>query len=246
MPDIYKCRNENFKTITLLFVLQVFLGVLPVILLLCYIFLDLYQNPIIGYIFIGVIVIGSVLNITVAKRYNVLLSGFKGEKRLMKAVKKLGSNYAVYANLPVRYKKNRSEIDLLIIGEDYLMIIEAKNHSGYINGKHKDEHWIQRKVYRDGKTTETEMQNPLKQMRRQRDIIKSILQSNGLDQWVETVLYFSSNAVHLYLDLFDSDNVCSSEKELLGFVRSYKPMKPTDPEIIAKTKELFRNMYLDK
>ncbi len=242
MPDIYKYGNENFKTITVLFILQVILGVLPVLLLLAFICFSLYENAVIGYVFIGIILACAILNITLAKRYNVLLSGFRGEKRLMRAVKKLGSNYAVFANMPVRYKKNRSEIDLLIIGEDFLMIIEAKNHSGYISGKHKDEYWTQRKIYRDGKQTETMMQNPLRQMRRQRDIMKSILHSNGLDQWVETALYFSSS-VHLYLDLFDSDNVCSSEKELLEFVRTYKPSKPTDHETIRKTKELFKKMY---
>lgn len=242
MPDIYKNGYDNFKKITALFVLQVILGILPVILLLAYIFFELYTYHVIGYIFIAIILISAVLNITVAKRYNVLLSGFKGEKALMKAVKKLGNEYMVFSNLPVRYKKNRSEIDLLVISPTYVLIVEVKNHSGYISGKHKDERWIQRKVYRDGKTTEMEMQNPLKQLRRQRDIIKSILQSNDLDQWIETVLYFSSKSVHLYLDLYDSDNVCSSEKELLEFLREYEPPRKTDPDTLEKTKQLFKNM----
>lgn len=242
MPDIYKHGYDNFKKMTVLFVLQVILGILPVILLLIYIGFDLYQYPVIGYIFIAVILVGAITNITVAKRYNVLLSGFRGEKSLMRTVKKLGNEYMVFSNIPVRYKKNRSEIDLLIISPTYVLIIEVKNHSGYISGKHKDEKWIQRKVYRDGKTTETEMQNPLKQLRRQRDIIKSILQSNDLDQWIETVLYFSSNSVHLYLDLYDSDNVCSSEKELLEFLRTYNPPRKADPEKLAKIKQLFKEM----
>ncbi|MBQ2798854.1 MAG: NERD domain-containing protein [Ruminiclostridium sp.] len=243
MPDIYKHGCENFKKITALFVLQVILGILPVILLLIYIGFDLFKYPVIGYIFIAVILIAAISNITVAKRYNVLLSGFRGEKALMKTVRKLGSEYMVFSNLPIRYKKNRSEIDLLIISPTYLLIIEVKNHSGYISGKHKDDKWIQRKVYKDGKTTETEMQNPLRQMRRQRDIVKSILQANDLDQWIETVLYFSSNSVHLYLDLYDSDNVCSSEKELLQFLRTYNPPRKADPEKLEKIKQLFMEMH---
>ena len=242
MPDIHKHGCENFKKITFLFVLQVILGILPVILLLIYISFDLFQYPVIGYIFIAVILVGAISNITVAKRYNVLLSGFRGEKSLMRTVKKLGNEYMVFSNLPIRYKKNRSEIDLLIISPTYLLIIEVKNHSGYISGKHKDDKWIQRKVYRDGKTTETEMQNPLRQLRRQRDIVKSILQANELDQWIETVLYFSSSSVHLYLDLYDSDNVCSSEKELLEFIRTYKPPRKADPEKLEQVKKLFKEM----
>ncbi len=239
MPDIYKHGYDNFKMMSFLFVLQIILGVLPVVLLVCYICFQLYTLPALGYSFIGVMILAAGANITVTKRYNVLVSGFRGEKSLMKTVKKLGPDYTVFTNLPVRYKKNRSEIDLLILSKDYFLIVEVKNHSGYISGAHKDENWIQRKVYRDGKTTETTMQNPIKQMRRQRDIIKSILLANGIDVWIDTVLYFSAPSVHLYLDLFDTDNVCSSEKELLDFLRTYKSPKPIDSEKLEKAKEVF-------
>ena len=83
-------------------------------------------------------------------------------------------------------------------------------------------------------------------MRRQRDIIKSILRANDLDQWVDAVLYFSAPTVHLYLDLNDSDNVCSSEKELLEFLRTYHSPKPIDPGKLEKIKLLFKEMCSNK
>ena len=231
MPDIYKHGYDNFKKITVLFILQIILGVLPVVLLVIYIGFSLYSNVVLGYMFIVIMAIAAALNFTITKRYNVLLSGFKGEKSLMKTVKKLGSEYTVFANVPVRYKKNRSEIDLLVMCDRYIIIIEVKNHSGYIYGNHKDE---------------TVMTSPIRQMRRQRDIIKSILRANDLDQWVDTVLYFSAPTVHLYLDLSDSDNVCSSEKELLEFLRTYVSPKSMDPEKLEKIKVLFREMCVSK
>lgn len=246
MPDIYKHGYDNFKKITVLFILQIILGVLPVVLLVIYIGFSLYSNAVLGYTFIVIMAIAAALNFTITKRYNVLLSGFKGEKSLMKTVKKLGNEYTVFANVPVRYKKNRSEIDLLVLCERYIIIIEVKNHSGYIYGNHKDEKWTQRKIYRGGKTTETDMTNPIRQMRRQRDIIKSILRANDLDQWVDAVLYFSAPTVHLYLDLNDSDNVCSSEKELLEFLRTYHSPKPIDPGKLEKIKLLFKEMCSNK
>lgn len=246
MPDIYKHGYDNFKKITVLFILQIILGVLPVVLLVIYIGFSLYSNVVLGYMFIVIMAIAAALNFTITKRYNVLLSGFKGEKSLRKTVKKLGSEYTVFANVPVRYKKNRSEIDLLVMCDRYIIIIEVKNHSGYIYGNHKDETWTQRKIYRDGKTTETVMTSPIRQMRRQRDIIKSILRANDLDQWVDTVLYFSAPTVHLYLDLSDSDNVCSSEKELLEFLRTYVSPKSMDPEKLEKIKVLFKEMCVSK
>ena len=115
MPDIYKHGYDNFKKITVLFILQIILGVLPVVLLVIYIGFSLYSNVVLGYTFIVIMAIAAALNFTITKRYNVLLSGFKGEKSLMKTVKKRGSEYTVFANVPVRYKKNRSEIDLLVM-----------------------------------------------------------------------------------------------------------------------------------
>ena len=103
MPDIYKHGYDNFKKITVLFILQIILGVLPVVLLVIYIGFSLYSNVVLGYTFIVIMAIAAALNFTITKRYNVLLSGFKGEKSLMKTVKKLGSEYTVFANVPVRY-----------------------------------------------------------------------------------------------------------------------------------------------
>ncbi len=240
LPDIYKNGYENFKIMTVLFIAQILLGVLPAVLLAVFICADLYTTPVIGYIFIAVMIVGGVANIIISKRYNVLLSGFRGEKSLMRAIKKLGSGYTAFVNLPIKYKKNRSEIDYLLICGDYILIIEVKNHSGKIYGKHKDDQWLQKKIYRDGKTTETYIQNPLKQLRRQRDILKCILAANGHDCWVDTMLYFSSPQVRLYLDLFDNDNVCSSEKELMEFLTTHHSQKPVNPEELEQIKQILK------
>ena len=80
MPDIYKHGYDNFKKITVLFILQIILGVLPVVLLVIYIGFSLYSNVVLGYTFIVIMAIAAALNFSITKRYNVLLSGFKGEE----------------------------------------------------------------------------------------------------------------------------------------------------------------------
>ena len=99
MPDIYKHGYDNFKKITVLFILQIILGVLPFVLLVVYIGFSLYSNAVLGYVFIAVMAVTAAANFTITKRYNVLLSGFKGEKSLMKTVKKLGGEYTVFAKI---------------------------------------------------------------------------------------------------------------------------------------------------
>ena len=66
------------------------------------------------------------------------------------------------------------------------------------------------------------MDNPIKQMRRQRDIVKSILSAAGEDVWIDSVLYFSSPNARLKLSLRENDYVCSESAELLEFLRGYE------------------------
>lgn len=197
------------------------MGVMPVLLLIFFVWKKLYNTPITATVFIVLIFLCNTAYMILARHYAILNSGVRGEKDLFRTVKKLHGTNFVFHNLPVRYKKGRSELDLLIINHSGVIIIEVKNHSGTICGSWKDEKWIQRKHYRDGKVTETPMDNPIKQMRRQRDIVKSILAAAGEDIWIDTVLYFSSPNARLKLTLRENDYVCCESKELLKFLRSY-------------------------
>lgn len=222
MNKVIRGRNANNKKVVGLFVAQVIVGVMPVLLLIAFVAFQLYDNPIIAAVFIALILLCNVAYAILGRRYYVLYSGVKGEKRLYRAVKRISGNNYIFRNLPVRYKRGRSELDLLIIRHTGIIIVEVKNHSGTISGGWKSDKWIQRKFYRDGKNTQQEMDNPIKQMRRQRDIVKSILNASGESVWVDTVLYFSSPNAKLRLSLRENDYVCSSEAELLSFLEEYK------------------------
>lgn len=133
----------------------------------------------------------------------------------------LDGNNIIFRNLPVRYKRGRSELDMLIISHRGIIIVEAKNHSGSIHGSWKADKWEQRKYYKKGQTTTQEMDNPIKQMRRQRDIVKSILSAAGEEVWIDTLLYFSNSSAKLKLNLRENDYVCQGTKELLAFLNGY-------------------------
>ena len=110
-----------------------------------------------------------------------------------------------------------------------MLIIEVKNHSGVISGSTTDEKWIQRKYYRKGKTIEIEMENPLKQIKRQREILKSILRANDLDVWMDSILFFSGNP-GLRLKIDGDISIASSENELIGLINEYRAKNPPTAE----------------
>lgn len=236
MNKVYKGKNKNMKKIPALFVCQVILGLLPFLLLIAFLVFKLYENyMILGYVFIALMVVSALLNFLATRRYNILLSGVRGERSLLKTVKKLKGNYTAFTNIPVRYKRGCSEIDLLLVGEKGIITVEVKNHSGMISGDSCDNTWTQHKVYRDGKMTEATMDNPIKQMRRQREILKSIFRANGLtDVWIDSVLYFSCDHVRLRLNLKPCDIVFSTEKELVKYVESYESKRTLTKEETEK------------
>ena len=222
MNKIIRCKNANNKKIAVLLVLQVFFGVAPVLLLISFVIFRMYETKALAIVIIGLIFLCNAAYMILARRYNILNSGRSGEKNLYKAVKKLEGNNIIFVNLPIRYKRGRSEVDMLIISPKGVVIIEVKNHSGTISGNWRAEKWVQQKFYRNGKTTSVEMDNPIKQMRRQRDIVKSIFNAAGEDVWVDTVLYFSNPSVRLKLNLRENDYVCLGTRELMRFLSEYK------------------------
>lgn len=241
MLRIYKNKNPNIRKMSFLFVFQVITGIIPVILFVVYALSLEEKNIWLGIFFISAILFSFAGYVVAGRRYNVLISGYRGEKSLIGTAKKLKGDYVVFTNLPVRYKKNRSEIDLLIIWESGLLIVEVKNHSGVIIGKSSSETWIQRKYYRKGKTVEITMDNPFTQIKRQREILKSILRSNGVDVWVDCVLFFSGMA-SLRLNLSGNDNVVGSENELVGFILNYESKSPLSKEEIGRITEILNGL----
>lgn len=240
MKNVYRGRNKNNKRVAALFVAQVIMGMMPVLMLIAFVFLNLYRYPFLAAVVIVLIFLCNVAYMMLARRYGVLNSGVQGERQLFKTVKRLSGQNIIFRNLPVRYKRGRSELDMLVISNKGVIIIEVKNHSGTISGSWKDEKWIQRKFYRDGKTTQTDMDNPIKQMRRQRDIVKSILNSEGENVWIDTVLYFSSPNAKLKLSLRENDYVCSSDGELLNFLEEYDSGTEISAEKMTKIAEIMK------
>jgi hypothetical protein len=251
MIKLHKNKNPNFKKLSMLFAFQVVTGALPAILFAVYAIyvrqleeLDDYEVWV-GILFMSIILLLFAGYIVAARRYNVLVSGFRGERLLVKTAKKLMGDYTVFTNLPIRYRNNRSELDLLIVGENRVLIIEVKNHSGVIIGSESDETWVQRKYYRKGRTTETEMKNPFKQIKRQREILKSILRSQGFDVWIDSILFFSGEP-GLRLRVNNDISVASSENELIAQINDYKTKNPPTAEQCAEIVKILREMKSGK
>lgn len=243
---INKSKNTNKRAAGVLFVLQVVFGTLPAVVLVIFALQSMYdgqQHYIWAYICAAAIILCGFAYIILSRKFNIIYSGLKGEKLLSKIARKHKNNYNIFLNLPIRYKRNRSEIDMLMVSENGILIVEVKNHSGTIVGSDKDEMWCQYKHYKDGRSTESEMKNPVKQISRQRDILKNILRSNGYDVWIDGVVYFSNPMVRLKLGLTGvNSNVVSGENELNKFIDNYNPSRKLSKSDVEEIVAILRKM----
>ena len=78
MNKIIRGRNVNTKKVKALFIAQVVMGVMPVLLLVLFVWKQLYHTPVIAVIFIVLIFLCNVAYAVLARNYAVLYSGVKG------------------------------------------------------------------------------------------------------------------------------------------------------------------------
>jgi hypothetical protein len=241
---IFRNKSPYYRTLMVLSASRIVLCVLPLFVLVFALWRrgsEFYEE---GIAFALLVIVIVVTYAALSRRYRILLSGHNGERALYKIIRHIrwSGNCAVFTNLPVMYRKSHSEIDMLLIGERGILIIEVKNHSGAITGGEDDDFWVQRKKFREGKSTEKKMLNPLIQLKRQRGIIKGLLQENGMNIWVENVLFFSNPGVKLKLKLSDKNHAFSCKSELVEFVNTMNPNKPLSRRESDRIISLVRRM----
>jgi len=241
---IYKNKNPLSRKLRFITAARIALVVLPVFVLV-FLLRRIGSENYIETAGFAVTILGMVIAYAgLSRHYRILLSGHNGERALFKIIRHIRHDgyYAVFTNLPVICKKNRSEIDMLLVGERGIIIIEVKNHSGIIIGNSSDDFWLQRKKFSGGKSAEKKMLNPLIQLRRQRGIIKSLLREQGLDVWVENLLYFSNPSAKLRLNLGRNSRVFSERAELINFINKMKSEKQLTKKECGRVIKFFRKM----
>lgn len=79
-----------------------------------------------------------------------------------------------------------AECDILVVNTNGIFIFEVKNFSGSLFGYETDDIWEKVKESDSGNLYSKEIKNPIKQVRRQRWLLKKLLGSYGIyDFWID-------------------------------------------------------------
>ena len=93
-------------------------------------------------------------------------------------------------NITVTFDGKQAEFDDVIINSTGVYIIEVKNYSGELFGDEDDYEWIKNKMTPGGQFYQKTVKNPIKQVKRQVNILSQYLQNNGINAWIKGYVFF--------------------------------------------------------
>ena len=93
-------------------------------------------------------------------------------------------------NITVTFDGKQAEFDDVIINSTGVYIIEVKNYSGELFGDEDDYEWIKNKMTPGGQFYQKTVKNPIKQVKRQVNVLSQYLQNNGINAWIRGYVFF--------------------------------------------------------
>ena len=152
-----------------------------------------------GCILLTVLVVYLSDNVSKHNETDILVSGMHGERIATEVLATLPDGYTVFQDVIVAYDNKKSEIDNIVVGRSGVFVVEVKNHNGHIEGDLRDIYWTQHKIGRGGTPYTNEMYNPVKQVGTQIYCLANYLRQNGVNTYIEGMVYFTNNTCFLSL-----------------------------------------------
>lgn len=177
-------------------------------------------------------------------KFNTYRSGIKGEKQTISIIERLPDGYEALTSIPIQYDNQKTELDMVVIGENGVFIIETKNHKGTIYGSFDDYEFSQHKIGQKGGEYTVPMKNPIKQVKRETWIISNYLKSKNINVWIQGIVFFSNpkTTIHILTDdvlVFDAK---SGIGPLYDYITHYKPKRKLNQSQMDQIKSILMSL----
>lgn len=167
------------------------------------------------------IILGGI-NLNKAEIYK---SGLIGEITSENVLSKLPDDYYLFPSIEIEFQGRKSQIDHLVVGPTGVFIVESKNIKGDIVGSDDDNHITIHKVGVKGGEYQSTIYNPVKQVATHVYRTSSYLKEQGIDSWVQGVVYFTNPSYTVHLESKKIPVFSESEdggKELYNYILNYE------------------------
>ncbi len=153
--------------------------------------------------------------------------------------RRLSDDYTVFQNCVITLDGKSSEIDFIVVGENGIFVIEAKNRNGTIEGNYKKDRWLQHKVGYKGGSYSAEFYSPVKQVSTHIFRLAGFLRQNGIRSHIDGAVFFSNADTELEISgTMGNIPVFCREKDLIRFIN--KNDNAIHPDIIKNICEILK------
>lgn len=133
------------------------------------------------------------------QKAKALGSGLEGEIFTADIISALPETYFGVQNARIPYAGKTSELDMIVVGPTGVFIIETKNMNGTIVGNYESPQWTQKKIGQQGTPYSKTFYNPVKQVGTHVYRLANFLKSNGINVYVDSMVYFANPAAEIHL-----------------------------------------------
>jgi len=119
-------------------------------------------------------------------------SGVEGEETTATILSGLPGSYVAFLNTSITYEGRSSELDAIVVGPTGVFVIETKNLNGTIRGNYENPQWIQNKIGQKGTPYSKSFYSPVKQVGTHVWRLASLLRENGINIYVNSIVFFSN------------------------------------------------------
>jgi len=166
---------------------------------------------------------------------NSLKAGIEAEEKTMRIISRLPESYTAITNVKVAFEGKVSEMDMVVAGPTGVFVIETKSRRGDITGDADGKYLYQTKG--NFETYTTKFYNPMKQVGTHVFRLSNCLKKNGINMWVQGVVFFNADDVDL--DGYTNIPYFTDGNEMLDYIIKRVPKEPVTEEMINKTLRLF-------
>lgn len=179
------------------------------------------------------------------QKAKALESGIEGEAATAAIISALPETYFGVQNAQIPYAGKTSELDMIVVGPTGVFIIETKNMNGTIVGNYDNPQWTQKKVGQQGTPYSKSFYNPVKQVGTHVYRLANFLKSNGIDVYVDSMVYFSNPDTVIQLIGTPSQTpvysaLANGASEILGHIQNRE--QKIAPDTIIQIATLFNQL----
>ena len=176
------------------------------------------------------------------KKYNILLSGVRGENDTLAILKKLPKGFTIITNPVILNRGVTLELDFVVIGKNGVFIVESKNYRGIISGKTSSPKWKQIKHGKGDNVYEKEVGNPVKQAHRQGRRMLEMFRDFEITADIYPIVYFVDSRSELKIQDDAQLNVAviNNESQLIDYIVNSSGRQTVDSNELAKIIRFFK------